>query len=227
MKTSFTSVSFSERLLLTAEKLAKTSNPDDLAKYKAIADTLSASDLTNFALQTGDVMPSFALQDVEGKHQKISQIHNRKWLVINIFRGSWCPFCNIELVEYEKHYEKFSTLDAKVIAISPQKIEYNQSLVNQRKLKVELYSDPNCKVAERFRIGYTVPNYLNNIYHNQNVHLEKFNGEGTLKLPIPATYLIDRSGIIRMHFLSLSPYQRLDPSLVIDTIQSLIDSNDK
>jgi peroxiredoxin len=42
-----------------------------------------------------------------------------------------------------------------------------------------------------------MPDYLRALYGTFPLDLEKFNGEGSWTLPIPARFVIDRQGIIR------------------------------
>ena len=81
-----------------------------------------------------------------------------------------------------------------------------------------MLSDPGNRVAKKFGLVYKFPQDLKQVYLKFGIDLEKFNGDDSWTLPIPARYIIDASGIIR--------YRESDPDYTIrpepkDTIQAL------
>ncbi len=81
-----------------------------------------------------------------------------------------------------------------------------------------MLSDPGNRVAKKFGLVYKFPQDLKQVYLEFGIDLEKFNGDNSWTLPIPARYIIDASGIIR--------YRESDPDYTIrpepeDTIQAL------
>jgi len=67
---------------------------------------------------------------------------------------------------------------------------------------------------------YTVPDYLNDLYKSYGVDFQFFNGKGKIELPMPATYVVDKDGIIRECFVSTYSHERLDPQEVIKFLQA-------
>jgi peroxiredoxin len=55
-------------------------------------------------------------------------------------------------------------------------------------------SDFNNEVAEKFGLVYTVPEYHRDYYLSILVNIPFVNGEKSWRLPLPATYVIDREG---------------------------------
>ncbi|MCU0443750.1 MAG: hypothetical protein MUE85_02455 [Microscillaceae bacterium] len=45
------------------------------------------------------------------------------------------------------------------------------------------------------------------------------NDKGKIELPMSATYAADRQGIVRKHFIEISPVKRLDPQNIVDFLQ--------
>jgi peroxiredoxin len=52
-------------------------------------------------------------------------------------------------------------------------------------------------VAAQFGLRFSLPDYLREIYRTFPLDLEKFNGDPSWTLPIPARFVIDQQGIIR------------------------------
>jgi peroxiredoxin len=52
--------------------------------------------------------------------------------------------------------------------------------------------------------------------------LVEINGEtGAAQLPMPATYVLDKSGVIRLAFVEEDWSKRLDPDIVVDRLRDL------
>src|SRR4029077_20088454 len=84
-------------------------------------------------------------------------------------------------------------LGASMVAISPQTVHQNYLMADQHKLQFPLLSDAGNKVAKQFGIAYRVPDYQQEVYGRAFVNLPFVNGDSSWELPIPASYLLDRS----------------------------------
>ncbi len=83
------------------------------------------------------------------------------------------------------------------MAISPQLPEHNRELIKHRQLTFDVLSDRGNDVAAKFGLRFELPQYLRDVYRTFPLDLEKFNGDASWTLPIPARFIIDREGIIR------------------------------
>ncbi len=105
-----------------------------------------------------------------------------------------------------------------MLAVSPQEKMYSRELIKEKQFSFELLSDTGNKVAKTFGLVYTLPDDLRQLYVKFGIDLEKYNGDETWTLPIPARYLIDQKGIIR--------YVKADPDYTVrpepeDTLTAL------
>lgn len=90
-----------------------------------------------------------------------------------------------------------AALGANLVAISPQLPEHNRELIRTRHLTFEILTDRGNEVASRFGLRFTLPNDLRQLYLTFPLDLEKFNGDASWTLPIPARFVIDQEGVIR------------------------------
>lgn len=104
------------------------------------------------------------------------------------------------------------------MAISPQSEKQSHTLIREKKLGFALLSDPGNRVAKKFGLVYKFPEDLKQLYLTFGVDLEKFNGDDSWTLPMPARYIVDPSGIIRYREISPDYTIRPEPE---DTIQAL------
>jgi len=79
--------------------------------------------------------------------------------------------------------------------------------MDQHKVDFDLLSDTGNAVAKRFGIAFTLPDALRDIYGKFGVDLLKYNGDSSWSLPMPASYVIDSTGVIR--------YASVDPDYTV------------
>jgi len=103
----------------------------------------------------------------------------------------------VELVALQAILPEITALGAALVAISPQLPEHNRELIRTRQLTFEILTDRGNEVAARFGLRFALPDYLREMYRTFPLDLEKFNGDATWTLPMPARFVVDRHGIIQ------------------------------
>jgi peroxiredoxin len=183
---------------------------------------LRSAGATNHPLKAGDLMPAFALQDLDGNRVSSSELIARGPLVVSFYRGTWCPFCNEELKALNDSYEHFRRLGASLVVITPQSAGSASAYRTEHEIAFPMLVDPNAGVAERFGLAYSFPAYLNDLYRNVfRNDLARINAAGTWRLPIPARYVIDRNGTIVDAEVNADYRYRPDPEETLAAITAL------
>jgi len=165
-----------------------------LAISEQAVEELFATGIEERILPVGAVAPDFELLNANGKPIRCTDMLSFGPLVIKFFRGRWCSYCSTELEVWRDLQERIREHGAHLVAISPQTVRQNDFMVSQHGLPFPVLSDPECGVAEQFGLVYTVPDALREYYLSIMVNLPFINGEASWRLPIPATYVIDREG---------------------------------
>ncbi len=86
----------------------------------------------------------------------------------------------------------------------------------------EVLSDAGNKVAREYGLVYTLDESLRPLYEGWGIDIPKSNGDQSYELPIPATYLIDKSGLIKYAFLDTDYTKRMEPSSIVDELKKLV-----
>ena len=128
----------------------------------------------------------------------------------------------MELDALKKVTEEFKALGANFIAISPQLQSFNRELTEEKKLTFEILSDPGNEVAQRYGLTFKLPEDLKEIYVKFNIDLEKYNGDDSWTLPLPARLIIDQEGIIRYAEINADYTVRPDPEETIAALKNMI-----
>jgi peroxiredoxin len=179
--------------------------PERLAvSEKATADLFNTG-IEDRILKIGAQAPAFTLEDaLTHKPVQSTDLLALGPLVVNFFRGRWCPYCVTELETWRDLHSQLRERGALFVAISPQTSRQNNFTLQQHGLRYPLLSDPGVAIAEKFGIAYTVPQeyrrYFQSILINipfNNAGLSYHNAtEASWRLPLPAVFIIDRTNTV-------------------------------
>ena len=162
---------------------------------EAIAE-LKQRNLSANILPVGAKAPSFGLPDHDGKVVSSSDLLAKGRLVLCFIRGQWCPFCVGQLEAMNLILPQIERARAALVVISPQTVKQSFFMHDQHKLRFPLLSDAGNKVARQFGLAYRVPAAQEAIYRRAFVNLPLANGDESWELPIPASYILDRDGVV-------------------------------
>lgn len=176
--------------------------------------------LERHALSQGDTIPAFTLPDATGKPVSSEQLLESGFLVISFYRGGWCPYCNLELKALQSTLQKIKTLEAHLVVISPELS--NQALLTQERhaLEYPVLSDVNNEVAKKFGLVYELGEEMTELFkHSFDWDLMAINGTEKVELPFPATYVVDRDGVIQYAFVDADYTKRAEPDKIMEVLR--------
>lgn len=212
--------SFREQLTATKENFAKNAPKELLDMFDTHEQELKESEIINHALKVGDKIPDFSLPNALGKMVNIQSLMTKKWLVISFYRGQWCPFCQLELRNLQRNLQKIEGAPANLVAISPQSPDNSLDTMQKNALTFEVLSDKESKIGKKFKVVYTVPDYLHKVFEQNGVDKQYLSPEGKMQLPTPALFVVDNQGIIRMRSIETNFTQRIDPLEVVKFMEN-------
>lgn len=203
-------IKLNEKLQLIQKEMAQNIPVDILNAFGQSLQEMIVQNLEDRALKVGDIAPDFTLPDAEGLPVSLYDTLQHNAVIISFFRGNWCPFCMAELTHYQEAINNNLVDSATVIAISPQSIHFNHDLKVQNNLEFRILSDKGNEIADKYGLVFTLQENIREIYKNMGADLELFNSDKTYKLPIPATYLIDKNKKIVFSSVSTNYMERAD-----------------
>src|SRR5215472_6182213 len=165
--------------------------PDLLRDVLRPIGQLVTSGVAENALKEGARAPDFTLPDARGNAVRLSHLLRRGPVVMGFYRGQWCPYCHLALRAYQQALPQLEAEGATLVAISPQTPSHSKALAVRTGHK---------------RIGANLP---------------AFNGDDSWELPMAGTFLVDRSGIVRLAFVDPDFTRRLDPSIILARLNEL------
>jgi len=181
--------------------------PAESPNGKPVAD--KAEDV--HPLVVGDQVPDGTLRNLAGKKVDFLELIRSKPSVVIFYRGSWCPYCNLQMEQLVKLEPRLLALGYQILAVSPDKPEnLNQSL-EKHQLNYTLLSDSKLDLARSFGLAYQVDPQTVEKMKSFHVDLEAASGEKHNWLPVPAAYVVDTKGLIHFSYFNSDIKVRVEP----------------
>jgi len=214
-------MSLNKELKLLHIKVLNSLPPDVSEKLIIENKIMLSSYLEKKALKEGSVVPDVLFHDKNLKPVYLKDLLENHHIVLSFFRGTWCPYCNLELKALADIEEKVLAQGALLIAVTPELYKYSKDIIDQKGIKYTLLTDLGNKAAEQFGLVFELPENLREIYKSINVYLNTLNGQDKWTLPMPATFIISKQGVAVSTYVNADYTQRMEPDDIIEQLKSL------
>lgn len=171
--------------------------------------------------QQGEKAVDFKLTNALGRDVILFEELAKGPVVLVFYRGGWCPFCNRQLKAYQQILPEIHAIGAQLIAISPQKPDHSLSLQEKEGLEFQVLSDPNGLVTAKYNLLFDVPPGVREVIEGIGLDLAEYNNTSKWVLPVPATFMIDESAIIRSSYVNPNFMQRQSPEEILQELRRL------
>jgi len=153
-------------------------------------------------LSAGINAPAFSGVDQNGKKITLkSLLKEHKSVVVFFYRGQWCPYCNKHIKELQDSLQMLTAKNAYVIGVTPETSENIAKTIKKTSAGFSIIQDKNDEIMKAYGVNFTVDDATFSKYKGYGIDLEANNGNTRHTLPVPATYIINRSGKIKfVHF---------------------------
>lgn len=185
------------------------------------AQKLAGSGITQNAVRVGMTAPDFLLPEARGRQVRLSDRWREGPVVLSFYRGGWCPYCNLQLAALQRVLPDIQSTGATLIAVSPQSPDNSLSTAEKLHLAFDVLSDREDRVAREYGLVFEVSEPLRNIYRDWGIDLPSWNRENSWELPVPATYVIDRNGVIVAAHIDTDYTRRMEPSDILSALKHI------
>jgi peroxiredoxin len=172
-------------------------------------------------IKVGARLPSFTLPNATGDPISSESLLVKGPLLICYYRGEWCPFCNFELMAYQKRIGVIHSKGAQLVAISPELPDTNTTMTEKHSLKYPVLSDKDLFFAHKLGIVWEQPAAMRGIFSASGTDQLKRTGRDTLELPVPATMLVGKDGLVKNIWADPDYTTRLEPTAAITWIDEV------
>jgi peroxiredoxin len=148
-------------------------------------------------LKVGDKAPDFTGYDQKGKMVESKKLLEKGPMVLFFYRGKWCSVCSKYLNNYQDSLNLITDQGFNFVAITPESIENVEQTVKLHNLLFTVIYDCQEKIMSDYDVMFTVTQaYQEKILKSLSIDIAKNNGRDAAHLPVPATYIINKDGII-------------------------------
>jgi peroxiredoxin len=173
------------------------------------------------ALKAGDRFPAIVLRDQMNRAIDLGQLAATQSLIVTFYRGGWCPYCNLELRAYQQALPDIEALGAKLVAVSPETPDNTLSTAEKNDLTFPVLSDAKGRLADALGIRFELSPAIHALYEKFGHDLAARNGDDRWSLPMPATFVVAKGGVIAHASVDPDYRRRLDPAVAIDVLRQL------
>ena len=112
-------------------------------------------------------------------------------------------------------------IGATLVAISPQALENSRKTTEKLGLTFPVLSDKGNRLGKELGIVYEFPEDLRQVYSGAGVIIPEVNRQDVWELPIPATFVVDREGIVKWAYVNPNYTKRFEPSELVQIVKNL------
>lgn len=153
-------------------------------------------------LMNGEVIPPVTLLDLDAQSVDLQSLISEKPTLLLFYRGSWCPYCNVQLAGIQNIFDQLNTLGVQIVAISPDTPENMQMTVDKNKLNYMVLSDSNTEFIQKMGLA--------------------FKDKRELTLPVPAIYLVNTDNLVLFNYVNPNYKVRATPELILAAAELLV-----
>jgi peroxiredoxin len=174
----------------------------------------SAQDVKPLAV--GDRAPQFTVTRVDGSDYRFDPAALVKPTMLITFRGGWCPYCNTHLQELRHVVPELTAAGYDVLFLSADRPEllYSSLKEENRDLGYTILSDARMQASSALGIAFRNDAGTIARMKEYGIDLEQASGETHHALPVPAVFVIDKTGVIRFTHFDPDYRKRLDADAV-------------
>ena len=153
-------------------------------------------------LKEGSRAPQISLPTINGGRWDLKERLKEGPSVLVFYRGGWCPYCNIQLRQYEKVYAKMKPYKAQMVAISVDRPDPKLLKDSGSSLSFSVASDTQLKALSAFNLKQKLSADMVEKYKNWDIDIEGSSGKKHHVIAVPALVVVDQKGVVRFCYAS-------------------------
>jgi peroxiredoxin len=199
----------------------RTGIADVHAAYQAMLAELRRTPFLDRALRAGDHFPDFLLPNAEGRLVAREDLLAQGPVVVTFFRGTWCPYCAIQLAALEVALPAIAAAGASLAAITPETGGRAMQAKARHGAHYEILADVDQGLGIACGVMFRMPEPYRRLLLSRGVDLEERQGHGGWFVPVPATFVVDQGGMVRWAFMDVDFTRRAEPDDILAALTTL------
>src|SRR5438034_5679093 len=170
------------------------------------------------APRPGEVMPPFLLPDETGRLISLKSLTDRGPVAVMFYRGHWCPYCGLNVRAVIQAQDRITAVGGQVVAIMPEIQEFAEKFKSDSHAPFPVLTDLDNGYALSLNLAIWLGTEIQQLLSYQD--LSNFHGNDGWMLPIPATFVVGRDGVVKARFVDPDFRKRMEIEDLIDAVKS-------
>ena len=179
---------------------ARQKRPQFAEAVDRLVGRLRESGAGTSAPQPGELMPPFHLPDENGHIVSLDRLLAKGPVAVTFHRGHWCPYCRINISALAHTQEKIASEGGQIVAIMPDRQHFVSELKSAAKVPFPILTDMDNGYALSLNLAIWLGAEMQKMLAGLR-DLPSFQGNNSWILPIPATFIVAKDGLIRARFV--------------------------
>jgi peroxiredoxin len=207
-----------DRLLAYAQATRELNTPFAEAVDRLVG-RLKGGQVAAGSPRDGEPMPPFLLPDHTGRLVSLEDLVARGPLAVTFARGHWCPYCRIAVSALAEIADDAAALGAQIVAIVPDRQSFAARLRAETAAPFPILTDIENGYALSLGLVFWVGEEMQKLMLARNVNPALSQGNDSWFLPIPATFIVGRDGIIKARHVDPDYRTRMEVDSVLEALR--------
>ena len=162
------------------------------------------------APKVGEKLPPFLLPDDNGRLVGLDALLERGPLAVVFLRGHWCPYCRLYAHALSQIDEQARSIGRQIIAITPERQVYARQHKAESQAGFRMLCDLGNGYALSLGLAIRIGEEMQELLAGIGRDLPEYQAASGWFVPIPATFVIARSGVITARYVDPDYSRRMD-----------------
>ena len=180
-----------------------------------LVDRLQQADVGSGAPGIGDLLPSFYLPDERGRVVSLRGLLETGPVAVVVHRGHWCPYCRINTRALALAGPDIRAASGQIVAIVPDRQRYAAAVRAEAEAEFPVLTDMDNGYAMSLNLVFWVGEEMRSFMGAAGLDLAEYQGNELWMVPVPATFVVGRDGLVRARFVDPDYRRRM-------TIESML-----
>src|SRR6266849_2544816 len=170
------------------------------------------------APRPGEVMPPFLLPDETGRLVSLQSLVGQGPAIVMFYRGHWCPYCRLNVSAVIKAQDQIEALGGQIVAIMPETQKYARQFKSDSGAPFPVLTDLDNGYALSLNLAIYLGAEIQQLL--SYLDLSDFHGNDGWMLPIPATFVVGRDGVVKARFVDPDFRKRMEIDELIAALRN-------
>jgi peroxiredoxin len=175
------------------------------------------------APRPGEAMPPFLLPDETGRLISLSSLTSKGPAVVMFYRGHWCPYCRLNMSAVIQARHEIAAFGGQIVAVMPETQKYAEQFKSESGAPFPVLTDLDNGYALSLNLAIWLGTEIQQVL--SYLDLSDFHGNDGWVLPIPATFVVGRDGLVKARFVDPDFRKRMEIDDLIAALRSASEEN--